>query len=76
MHFQVLVEDFVAPASLLLGAVHGKICITEEHLGGLVFRTGHSRTDAGVGLDGVPKNIERPLQLARNTAGHYLQVGY
>ena len=75
MHFQLFVEDLVASAPSLLGAIHGAIRVPDQHLGSCVIRSCHCRAHAGVGLHGVSKDIEGPLHLLRNSAGHDLQIG-
>src|SRR5208283_3289060 len=71
---QVFVEYFVAPAARLLGAIHGKIRVADEHFGCRVVRSGHGRADTGAGLDDVPKNVKGTLDLLQNAAGDNLEI--
>lgn len=74
VHLQALVEDFHSTAALLLGAIHGKVRVPDEHLGCSVVCSGQRHAYAGAGRDELSKDFKRPLHLAQNAAGHHVQI--
>ena len=65
---QLRVEDLVAAAAALLGAVHRHVRVTQQRVGVRMARVGHDDPDAGADEQLAPGDDDRPLELRRSGA--------
>ena len=66
---QLRVEDLVAAAAALLGAVHGHVRVAQQRVGVRVARVGDDDPDAGAHEQLAPADDDRPLELRDQALG-------